>query len=147
MGTSHCRVQLGLNLVLIFDIKKIMQLSILAIERERRTSSESGIQKNMGGDMFQQMDSCLELKVYICWSIIVRQRTKRTVSTLWEFLELLSMRLWRNLHRQHFEGNTTNKCSHNLMRVAHKVSDHHLHHETAKTSCHEHPLTSTVGMD
>jgi hypothetical protein len=66
LWVDHCGVQLGLNLVLIFNIKQIMQLSILAIERERTASSESGIQKNMGGDMFQQLESCLELKVYIC---------------------------------------------------------------------------------
>jgi hypothetical protein len=31
---------------------------------------------------------------------------------------------------QHFEGNTTIECGHNLMRVTHKVSDHHLlYHE------------------
>jgi hypothetical protein len=32
--------------------------------------------------------------------------------------------------QQHFEWNTTMKCSHNPMSIAHKLSDrHHLHHE------------------
>jgi hypothetical protein len=35
-----------------------------------------------------------------------------------------------NTPKQHFEVNLTmTVVSHNLMNVAHKVSDHHLHHE------------------
>jgi hypothetical protein len=35
----------------------------------------------------------------------------------------------REISTTTIKGNTTNDCSHNLLRVAHKVTDHHLHHE------------------
>ncbi len=41
---------------------------------------------------------------------------------------IISMKLQRNLHNNNsiVQGNMTNPCSRNLMRVSHKVSDHHL---------------------
>jgi hypothetical protein len=46
---------------------------------------------------------------------------------------------------QQLEDNN-NECDHNnLVMVAHKVMDHHLpSSQTAVTSCHDHPLTSSA---
>ncbi len=54
--------------------------------------------------------------------------------------------------QQQFEGNVDNKCSHDLVIVAHKVSDHHLLHDEQKgwaamTSNWLHQLPKVVGID
>jgi hypothetical protein len=61
----------------------------------------------------------------------------------------ISMRLQRNLQRRLPQW-TNNECSHILMRVTRKVSDHHLHHEQqwqAATTTHWYHHLPTVGAD
>jgi hypothetical protein len=43
-------------------------------------------------------------------------------------LNFISLKSQRKSPEQQFEGNMTTS-SHNLLRVAHKASDHHLHHK------------------
>jgi hypothetical protein len=54
-----------------------------------------------------------------------------------------SYKIAKKSPQQHFEGNLT-MSGHNFMTVAQKMSDHHLHHQIAVTSCYDYQLTSSA---